>query len=860
MPKIPLFRDQIGGSRLAVGQLSKRPDVSAFAAPGQATSTLGKTVNQIAFDFGMAERAKEDEDVTRDLNNQYVQEASEWIRKNPRQNTQNFKNDFKNFTDNWIDFYASELGSRRKRLVLNKINQSSAIKSLQGQEKAFALAEKNATESSNYSLDEAVQTMITFPIETPEYGEALEKATKIFEDGKRLGRTYKYNRYTLEMEVAKGTLERESQSITSVDGLKKHTNKIKTAKYLSPADKEKQLKTAQDNFNTFQTNQITNIMDGMVKAQVSTKQYLDISGSLTRGKKVFSYFDGEENVTVDVSNLSSAGLKTLQHNLSVQGSAVASSNLRDLSNSLNKFIKGKPTLSQMKEKRNDAMFGYGNYKGVSLSVRESLLTKIDAHIGKMSKIADSKFKEKNILIENAIKIDGRITTETQKLIDENLITAQSLDVEGSTVIQDKYTLKIKSLNDGLALFEDLKFGTPNDSNNALLSITTQAKEEQDPQKKYQLAETRKLLTKLIANRNEAIKNDPFKYFKTLLDEGKKPEEELATPQEIYDAQIDAGVPFKDRRLISKTDESNFISTYKAKDSLKEKKETFDGFFAKYNDTEQNEILRNMMRRGVLTLADNIFLADPSNLVNADLMVAGSESVKDAVKKLAKSDRDLLLDKVRTEAANYSESVSGVLSTSYGYAQQGATKVRVDHALSMQDLLYDLAGYYHVRGGMSMDSAVKMALDNVINNKYNFIKPGSAGGVVRLPASLEAQISSNDMDIILDAVIDPGGFGGDTYNKDLFNSLKIRAPLNDKGTYINEILKSGKFITKSDNSGVILVDMTGNPVMIQERTADDVIDRPFTLTFDEIITAKEALKISNISDRNRAIQNILKEFY
>lgn len=39
----------------------------------------------------------------------------------------------------------------------------------------------------------------------------------------------------------------------------------------------------------------------------------------------------------------------------------------------------------------------------------------------------------------------------------------------------------------------------------------------------------------------------------------------------------------------------------------------------------------MIRRGGITLRDNIFLAEPDNLVTADLFVSASKDVKDQVK-------------------------------------------------------------------------------------------------------------------------------------------------------------------------------------------------------------------------------------
>ena len=55
-----------------------------------------------------------------------------------------------------------------------------------------------------------------------------------------------------------------------------------------------------------------------------------------------------------------------------------------------------------------------------------------------------------------------------------------------------------------------------------------------------------------ANRQKAIKDDPYKYFETELNKTKEVGENKASARDILNAQIEAGVPLADRRLISTT--------------------------------------------------------------------------------------------------------------------------------------------------------------------------------------------------------------------------------------------------------------------------------------------------------------------
>ena len=417
-------------------------------------------------------------------------------------------------------------------------------------------------------------------------------------------------------------------------------------------------------------------------------------------------------------------------------------------------------------------------------------------------------------------------------------------------------MTLTATNEALDLFETSKFDNSNEITATLNELNQAERNEQDPAKQLQITKKKELFASLHEARAKQIKADPYKYFETQLLKDVQPGQEAPTPRDILNAQIEAGVPLADRRLVSVATENNFLKTYNTTTDLEEKRATYQQFFDNFSNEDQNQIVRNMIRRGGITLRDNIFLAEPDNLVTADLFVSASKDVKDQVKKLSKDDRDSLTTKVRSELADYSESVSGQISTDYDFASQGATTARVNHTINMQNLVYDLAGYYYVAGDLSIEEAVKKATDNVINRKFDFITPGDGGGVVRLPKSIVGD--SNTFEKVLDSVV-----LNNTENMQIFNGLDIVTPADDLGgNYLKEVMSRGKFLTKSDNSGVILVDQTGNPVVIRKDTPDGVEDVVFQLSFAEISTAAELYRNTSGSIRNKqiAVQNLLKDKY
>ncbi len=76
---------------------------------------------------------------------------------------------------------------------------------------------------------------------------------------------------------------------------------------------------------------------------------------------------------------------------------------------------------------------------------------------------------------------------------------------------------------------------------------------------------------------KAIKDKPYEYFETALirnnPDGPKP-----SPRQILNAQIEAGVPVADRRLISTTTENNFVKSYNETTDLNESKIFTMSFF------------------------------------------------------------------------------------------------------------------------------------------------------------------------------------------------------------------------------------------------------------------------------------------
>ena len=855
MARIPLYNQGRGTTQqLATGSLSPSANVGAFTAPGQATAAFANSAGQIAFNFGQAEQRKQDEDAIQKTNLKFVEDSTQYIRDNPTDNTQTFKTNFNKWKDDWIDKNTNNFSSRRKRLVLNRVNRSVSLKNLEGQQRAYNLGEFNATNLGNQQLEKNLDIMVNFPPDSVEFISAESDKNLIFDNNKKYGRSYKYNQYSFDLAVKKGNFLKQTNNLTSETSLSSYKTNVQKDTTLDFAEKANLINIGEAKYNENVDNQIDGIVSSLIAAKASETTFTTSKNAVVRGLNSFVYTEGGEEKSIDISNLDQDGRNKLISALNIASNRAQGFELKTGRTSLIGFLKTNPSLASMKAKQKAIFEGTGEFSGVSFPVRQSLLQTLNSKVTKKQALANVIYKNNIEQIQNSIKVNGEINDNTQKLIKETRNIALGIDDSG--VMAKSLDMTLTATNEALSLFETSKFDNSNEITATLNELNQAERNEQDPAKQLQITKKKELFASLHEARAKQIKADPYKYFETQLLKDVQPGQEAPTARDILNAQIEAGVPLADRRLISVAKENNFLKTYNTTTDLEEKRATYQQFFDNFSNEDQNQIVRNMIRRGGITLRDNIFLAEPDNLVTADLFVSASKDVKDQVKKLSKDDRDSLTTKVRSELADYSESVSGQISTDYDFASQGATTARVNHTINMQNLVYDLAGYYYVAGDLSIEEAVKKATDNVINRKFDFITPGDGGGVVRLPKSIVGD--SNTFEKVLDSVV-----LNNTENMQIFNGLDIVTPADDLGgNYLKEVMSRGKFLTKSDNSGVILVDQTGNPVVIRKDTPDGVEDVVFQLSFAEISTAAELYRNTSGSIRNKqiAVQNLLKDKY
>jgi len=214
MPRIPLYNRGLGPSvQMATGQLSRRADVSAFTAPGRALSQFGERAGNIAFQFGMQERAREDKTILAEEQLAAKDYFATKLMEDQSLSTQEAEQNFQRHRDEYIQRLDGKgYSERRKSLVLGEVNNIFAQRNFDAKLNAFNRATKRATETDNMFLQSSLETLRVFSPESPQYQKAQTDVASTFANAQAENRKLSYTPQSYELQVK---LDRANLSFTS---------------------------------------------------------------------------------------------------------------------------------------------------------------------------------------------------------------------------------------------------------------------------------------------------------------------------------------------------------------------------------------------------------------------------------------------------------------------------------------------------------------------------------------------------------------------------------------------------------------------------------------------------------------------
>jgi hypothetical protein len=275
--------------------------------------------------------------------------------------------------------------------------------------------------------------------------------------------------------------------------------------------------------------------------------------------------------------------------------------------------------------------------------------------------------------------------------------------------------------------------------------------------------------------------------------------------ERINLQRQMGVAEVNIRLASTAEIKSFKEEYGFAENYAEKSRIGNEFIQRFGAGNETMVMRNLMNQGVISVVDSLIIANPDNAYMFDVDAANAQtSIESFKQRLTKDQRDSTTTAVRAELEEYSNSIIGggfddVLSRT-------ATDKRAAHVFAMADIIQNTAMYYQSIRNISPEDAAKEATNAVINSQYAFTTVNNSQ--IRLKKGLEAV--AEPIGAILQSSISESNRGYLTSIIDIPSKVGIESAITDE-EYVSDLIARGRWVTTTDNSGVYLVDQTGNMV-------------------------------------------------
>jgi|DEB0MinimDraft_3_1074331.scaffolds.fasta_scaffold00896_3 hypothetical protein len=311
MPKIPLY-NKAGPSQvpLATGQLGARAGTDVFTAPARQMAALGETIGRVGrqyaegelritqnkqrfdaekakidFDFKMAEKEREEKttlkEVTREAQDIFGTMLIEDTSRSVTEAETKFDKEFEKFADN---IRGRGYTPRFEQVVLNAAQNVFASNRLGAKQKAFDTGTKIATDTDNQFLDDALQTLRTYPAGSPERDLVTSQVNDIFTTAANENRKLKYTpqsfSLTSKLEAANAGFQ-DAANPADVDATLKVIIDDET---IPPAKKAEALGVARETKERLATELYDTTLETIIEADLSSAEASDVYDGFTKGE------------------------------------------------------------------------------------------------------------------------------------------------------------------------------------------------------------------------------------------------------------------------------------------------------------------------------------------------------------------------------------------------------------------------------------------------------------------------------------------------------------------------------------------------------------------------------------------------
>lgn len=833
MPKIPTY-DQLGQRvKAPTTQIGLQADQS-FVSSALATSAAFQKVGDVAYQFGMKEKAENTKAAFNEIKAQYNNEVNDFIRNDDSTSTTEAETKLKNFNLKFEKNYArkgltpNQIKSIRTDMILHQGNKMQVGKNLafdRGRDYNSTL-HKNA---SNNLVIEISKLPIGNPLRNAMEQELRETINTATENGETANLDYKtFEQASNAIKVNDyNLLSGNSNTIEEIAQLK---NNLKN----EPFDLETNLKLnalldAEEKRveNEYADGLASNIFLNNNKAYTNDAEFEKELQKLKKGG--VAVITNAKGITfkIDPSKLPIRILESVKAKAETRRNELLSKEINDISNNLSVDVQ-KMSLSELTIIRDniDAK-GANRYKPEiqSFQSRQRIKQIINGEIKDKAKRAISDSVTMIDDIKSNLLNSGVLTDENKKnkdIVYNNFILAEEYKAAANFKLIVNAQLKASSA------FQAVKFSSKLVSNETMLQL--KANWDSSQKKEDQLIyETFKAQ---IQNRDKLIKDDFIGYYKS-----QNPKEEI-TISKMLSIQTDMDIPAIDRRVTTNAQLEAFDADFNKVGIGYEEKATIGNNFIQSFGAHQNKVLRHLINRGKINIVDNLLLAYPKDTrIKATYIANTPENIKlnsqgdGAVKK---TDRETVSAEMSVLFKDYSMSIVGggfddVLSG-------GFTTTRSNHVRDLRSVAINTANYY-LRVGLVSNpaAAAKRAYNELVGNHHSFQQVNETP--VRF--GIEYESIAEPLSKILETSI--------VYNVDYLKEI-IEAPPAPQGLddaaksqwqerYYTDLTSRGSWRTTTDGTGVYMVDQLGNMVKRKDTSMEpgdtDGMASFITVKFDSL---------------------------
>lgn len=194
MAKIPIYNQGRGPTQqLATGSLSPAANTGAFAAPGQALASFGNSAQQIAFNFGIAERDREDKATLAEEESKFLDLAGS----NELETKDTTVGDASERIDKIINKFKGrfdkDYDSRRSNLLKQKLSSTFDSFKLKAKQNAFNRGNIIAGTKIDSNIDKGLSEIRSLDSKDPEYGIKTKRIIDTINEAKVSGIPISYS-------------------------------------------------------------------------------------------------------------------------------------------------------------------------------------------------------------------------------------------------------------------------------------------------------------------------------------------------------------------------------------------------------------------------------------------------------------------------------------------------------------------------------------------------------------------------------------------------------------------------------------------------------------------------------------------